>query len=71
MSVSSVWSHEKTRCIDKPSGKHHRCIAEYSAMYRGLGDYSALHRLTASDVLLESATVGDHLAMRRGVMAMS
>ena len=68
--MSNVWSHEKThtRCIDEPSGKYHRCIAEYSAM----------HRLTVNDELLKSATVGDPSAchrqisaMHRGVMVMS
>ena len=36
--MSNVWSHEKThtRCLGEPSGKHHRCIADYSAMHRGL-----------------------------------
>ena len=60
------------RTFGKPSGKHHRCIADYSAMHRGIfGDLSALHRLTVNDVLLESATVGDPSAMHRRVMVMS
>ena len=45
---------------------------EASPMHRRIfGDNSALHRLTVSDVLLKSATVGNPPAMRRGVMAMS
>ena len=72
--MSSVWSHETTHtpCINETSGKHYRCIAEYSAMHRGIfSNQSALHRLTVNDVILESATVGDPSAMRRGVMVMS
>ena len=47
------------RTFGDPSGRHHRCIADYSAMHRVNG------------VLLESATVGEPSAMCRRVMVMS